>query len=123
MSTLREVLNAAAALGNPIDMTAMGGPDEYAAALRAGVADPAVNSVITIFTPLHTDAIGIAEAIRTVAREATKPVLAAVFGEAQERLRAGQDMPVFTFPEAAAYALGRSPTTRPGGGATPARWS
>ncbi|MGO8687468.1 MAG: GNAT family N-acetyltransferase [Candidatus Dormibacteria bacterium] len=106
MSTLREVLNAAAALGNPIDMTAMGGPDEYAAALRAVLADPAVDSVITIFTPLHTDAIGIAEAIRTVAREATKPVLAAVFGEAQERLRAGQDMPVFTFPEAAAYALG-----------------
>jgi acetyl coenzyme A synthetase (ADP forming)-like protein len=103
---LRATLNAAAAIGNPIDMTAMGGPEEYAAALRAVLADPSVDSIITIFTPLHTDAVGIAEAIRTVAHEATKPVLAAVFGEAQETLRAGQDMPVFTFPEAAAYALG-----------------
>jgi len=103
---LRATLNAAAAIGNPIDMTAMGGPDEYAAALRAVLDDPSVDSVITIFTPLHTDAAGIAQAIRTVGREATKPVLAAVFGEAQERLRESRDMPVFTFPEAAAYALG-----------------
>lgn len=103
---LREVLNPAAAIGNPIDMTAMGGPEEYRAALQAVLADPSVDSVIAIFTPLHTDAIGIADAIRTVAHEATKPVLAAVFGEAQERLRASRDMPVFTFPEAAAYALG-----------------
>ena len=57
---LREVLNAAAAIGNPIDMTAMGGPEEYRAALEAVLADPAVDSVITIFTPLHTDAVGIA---------------------------------------------------------------
>ena len=103
---LREILNPAAAIGNPIDMTAMGGPEEYRGALQAVLADPAVDSVITIFTPLHTDAVGIAEAIRSVAREATKPVLAAVFGEAEERLRASRDMPVFTFPEAAAYALG-----------------
>ena len=62
--------------------------------------------MITIFTPLHTDAVGIADTIRAVAHDATKPVLAAVFGDAQERLREGRDMPVFTFPEAAAYALG-----------------
>ena len=102
----REVLNPAAAIGNPIDMTAMGGPEEYRAALEAVLADPVVDSVITIFTPLHTDAVGIADAIRAVAHDATKPVLAAVFGDAQERLREGRDMPVFTFPEAAAYALG-----------------
>ena len=52
-------------------MTAMGGPEEYRTALQAVLADPSVDSVITIFTPLHTDAVGIAEAIRMVAREAT----------------------------------------------------
>jgi acetyl coenzyme A synthetase (ADP forming)-like protein len=106
MERLRKALNPAAAIGNPIDMTAMGGPEEYTAALQAVLDDPAVDSVITILTPLHTDTVGIAEAIRSVSRAATKPVLAAVFGDAQERLRATQDMPVFTFPEAAAYALG-----------------
>ena len=87
-------------------MTAMGGPEEYRTALQTVLADPAVDAVITIFTPLHTDTVGIADAIHSVAQEATKPLLAAVFGDAQERLRASQDMPVFTFPEAAAYALG-----------------
>ncbi len=103
---LRRGLFPAAAVGNPVDMTAMAGPEEYAEALRAVLDDPSVDSVIAIFTPLHTDALGIADSIHTVAREATKPVLAALFGEAQEKLRRAQDLPVFTFPEAAAYALG-----------------
>ncbi|MGA8016913.1 MAG: GNAT family N-acetyltransferase [Candidatus Dormiibacterota bacterium] len=103
---LSDTLNSAAALGNPVDMTAMAGPEEYAEALRAVLADPGVDSVIAIFTPLHTDPVAIAEAIRGVAREAAKPVLAALFGEAQEKLRRSRELPVFSFPEEAAYALG-----------------
>ncbi len=103
---LREVLHVAAAVGNPVDMTAMAGPEEYAAALRAVVADPGIDSVIAIFTPLYTDVAGIAEAIRGVAAEAQKPLLAALFGEEQATLRRSRELPVFNFPEAAAYALG-----------------
>jgi acetyl coenzyme A synthetase (ADP forming)-like protein len=103
---LRQALHSAAAIGNPVDMTAMAGPEQYGDALRAVLADPGVDSVIAIFTPLNTDVDGIVETIRKVGEEATKPLLAALFGEVQARLRRSRELPVFSFPEAAAYALG-----------------
>ncbi len=106
ISRLREVLPAAAALRNPMDMTAMATGDVYAAALRAVVDDPSVNSVIGIFTPLNVDANAVAQAISSVAKESTKPILAALFGEAEKLLRGRRELPTFAFPEAAAYALG-----------------
>ena len=120
---LREVLNPAAAIGNPIDMTAMGGPEEYRAALEAVLADPAVDSVIAIFTPLHTDAIGIADAIRKVAHEATKPVLAPSSGRPRSASAPAGTCPSSPSPRLPPTPSARSPTTPPGGGVTPGPWS
>jgi acyl-CoA synthetase (NDP forming) len=73
---LREHLPAEAAVGNPVDMIASAGPDEYAACLRKILADPGVDAVVTIAVqpPLYA-ATDILDALRPVIAEADKPVL------------------------------------------------
>ncbi len=113
---LREVLPAGAAVGNPVDLVADSGPEEYEAALRIVLEQEDIDAVIIIYTdPLVSDPAEVSEAIRrAVADGPPKPVLATFLSvESGPVLEVtspdGDDrsIPVFPFPEAPAVALGR----------------
>ncbi len=61
---LRAFLPAAASVANPVDMLASAPPEHYERALRLVLADPNVDSVLTIFIPpVATDSDAVARAI------------------------------------------------------------
>lgn len=107
---MRRVLAPEASVENPVDMIASATGVTYETCLRHLVRDDHVDAVITIFTSLEMfDNVGVADAILRGAAGADKPILVVFMGnagavEAVGRLkRAG--LPVYTFPEDAAYAL------------------
>jgi acetyl coenzyme A synthetase (ADP forming)-like protein len=110
---LRQLLGADAAVGNPVDLVATAGAEQYEEALRLVLADPGVDSVIVIHTPtVATAREDVAEAIARGASGATKPVVASLlawsvaptaFAGTPGRRR----IPSFPTPEPAAMALGR----------------
>lgn len=107
---LRNILDPAASLENPVDMLAAATPQQYANSLRILLEDPRVHSVMVILPPppMHT-AGGIAKAIIPVIYTTTKPVVVALMGErliqeAVEHFRAAH-VPEYRFPERAAEAL------------------
>lgn len=107
---LRNILDPAASLENPVDMLAAATPQQYANSLRVLLEDPEVHSVMVILPPppMHT-AGGIAKAIIPVIYTTTKPVVVALMGErliqeAVEHFRAAH-VPEYRFPERAAEAL------------------
>jgi acetyl coenzyme A synthetase (ADP forming)-like protein len=98
-------LSSAASLANPIDMLATASAADFGRAVRLALADPNVDSVLTIFIPpLVTDAREVARAVAEAAAGASKPVLASFFGATgvPDLLAA---IPCYTYPEAAARAL------------------
>ncbi|MEO8602629.1 MAG: acetate--CoA ligase family protein, partial [bacterium] len=108
-------LPSAIAGDNPLDLFAAQ-PDDYAAAMSAIGARPAIDAVVAIYaTPLPAEAAAFAAAIArgAAAAPAAKPVLA-VFMTTEEHaerlsaLHAGARgrLPVYEFPESAARALG-----------------
>ena len=106
-AALGAFLPPAASVRNPVDMLATASADDYRRALPLLLADPDVDSVITIFIPpIVTRADAVAEAIAGSASGARKPVLATFFGAAGVPA-ALAPVPCYTFPEAAASALGR----------------
>jgi acetate---CoA ligase (ADP-forming) len=111
VAVLRTFLLPQASFNNPIDMLASAGPNEYAAALRALLADENVNAVLAISVPPPIeDPTPIAEAMAVAAKDAPKPVVVAVMGEATvglalSVLRAFR-LTDYRFPERAASALG-----------------
>jgi acetyltransferase len=107
---LRNLLEPAASVNNPVDMLAAATPQQYASCLQILLSDPNVDSVMVILPPppMHT-AAGIAKAIIPVIYTAHKPVVVALMGErliqeAIEHFRAAQ-VPEYRFPERAAEAL------------------
>jgi acetate---CoA ligase (ADP-forming) len=100
-----------ASLRNPLDMIASAKPPGYRAALEALLADPGVDSVVSIFVPpLGVRQEDVAEAIVAAAETSEdKPVLAVLMGrqglpEGRAELhQAG--IPAYIFPESAARAL------------------
>ncbi|MGH9754202.1 MAG: GNAT family N-acetyltransferase, partial [Blastocatellia bacterium] len=108
---LREALPAAAAINNPIDMTANGGPEQYRACLEALCDEPGLDAILVIFIPpLVTPSSEVVRVIREVvgARSHHRPI-AAVFLDPQSRLsviNAGNRVvPVYDFPEGAIAAI------------------
>jgi acetyl coenzyme A synthetase (ADP forming)-like protein len=114
-ATLRELssfLPARAGFGNPIDMSATAGPEEYERAIAAVGADPNVDSVVAVHIPI-TEALraraaeGIARGAERVA--AHKPVLAVPLSSHRppQVLSAGArgHIPSYEFPENAAMVL------------------
>jgi acetyl coenzyme A synthetase (ADP forming)-like protein len=108
---LRQTLHGAAAINNPIDMTANGGPEQYRACLEALYDDPALDAILVIFIPpLVTPSSEVAQVIGEVvgARPQHRPI-AAVFLDPQSRLsviKAGERVvPVYDFPEGAVAAI------------------
>ena len=119
-ATIATALPSMASPGNPIDMIASAGPDQYAATIRALMAAPEVDSLIVIFTPVDlTSAGAIMKAVRdgvAAGRRAgavAKPVLSCVLAEPGRPAPLdadGERIPAFAFPENAARALGKATT-------------
>ncbi|MBI5564771.1 MAG: acetate--CoA ligase family protein [Chloroflexi bacterium] len=111
VAALRSFLLPHASFHNPIDMLASAGPTEYAAALQVLVADEQIDAVLVISVPPPIeDPTPVAEAIAVAAKDAPKPVVVAVMGEATvglalKVLRAFR-LTDYRFPERAASALG-----------------
>ena len=106
LDDLRAFLPAAAGLQNPVDMLATASADHYARAMRILLADPNVDSLMTIFIPpLVTAAADVAAAMTDAARTAAKPVLA-TFMSVEGAIPMLAPIPCYRFPEAAVAALG-----------------
>jgi len=108
---LRKFLPPYASFNNPIDMLASAGPHEYAQALRALLIDSNVDAVLVVSVPPPIeDPTPVSQAIAEVGKDAGKPVVVAVMGEATvggalKALRAVR-LTDYRFPERAASALG-----------------
>lgn len=108
VAALRGFLPAAANVHNPVDMLATAPADHYARAMRILLADPHVDSLLTIFIPpLVTAAADVAAAMRDAARVSSKPVVATFMG-VEGAIPMLAPIPAYRFPEAAVSALARS---------------
>ena len=108
-SALRGMLAREASVSNPVDMVAGATPDQYERALRILLADEGVDAVLVIFIPpLITRAEDVARAVaRARLARPEKPVLA-IFMPSISAQAMLTPIPCFSFPEAAAVALGRA---------------
>jgi acyl-CoA synthetase (NDP forming)/RimJ/RimL family protein N-acetyltransferase len=94
-----------------VDLGFEAGPDDLERALRALLTDDAVDSVLVVCAPAPRQSTE--DLVRAVASARTacpgKTLLACVFGPHPTSIspESGPDVPVFDFPDAAAYALGR----------------
>lgn len=117
-AALAEFLPEEAATGNPVDMIASAGPQEYRRAIEIVLASGEVDSVVAMYTPValfHTEAIqrAILDAVESSRGEGerTIPVLASVVGGDEDIyvLRGEREsVPAYPFPEEIAQVLGRS---------------
>ena len=117
---LAAFLPAAASTGNPVDMVASAGPDEYRQAIEVALADRETDALLVIYAPVALEqsaatvaAIrqGIVNARRAGA--AAKPILACVMAEAgrPQPIEAGDErIPAYAFPENAVRALAKIAT-------------
>jgi acetyl coenzyme A synthetase (ADP forming)-like protein len=109
---LRSFLAPGAGVGNPVDMIASAGAEEYERTIEAVAADPNIDSLIVCFTPpLVTRAEDVAHAAVAAIERAkiVKPVMT-VFLQADpapEIVRL-KNIPSYQFPETAAIALARA---------------
>jgi acyl-CoA synthetase (NDP forming) len=114
---LATFLPPAACTGNPVDMVASAGPDEYRQAIEVALADAEIDALLVIFAPVDVRqsqatlaAIrqGIANARQGNAT--AKPVLACVMADAgrPQSLEVGNErIPAYAFPENAVSALAK----------------
>ena len=113
IAALRPHLPAAAALTAPIDMLGGAFPEHYGLAVKAVLGDPSTDGIMVIHVPQAV--VDAREVSREIIRaretvSSDKPVVACFLGgEAvaeAARLTLAADIPTFTFPNAAAAALG-----------------
>lgn len=107
-SRLRALLPREAAVGNPVDMIASAGPEQYGACLDLLLADPNVDAVVpVVVSPPAWDAVDVLRALKEAAQGHEKPVLTVfMVGTDLARLAQVKDPPpVFRLPEAAARSL------------------
>jgi acetyltransferase len=110
VARLKEILPSAASFHNPVDMLATATPEQYAACLRAMLADEGVHGALVIIPPLPMQTAGaVAKALIPVIYNSDKPVAITLMGdrliqEAIEHFRAAR-IPEYRFPERAASAL------------------
>jgi acetyl coenzyme A synthetase (ADP forming)-like protein len=114
---LAALLPPEASIGNPVDMIASAGTDEYRRTIEVTLGAEEVDALIVIYTPVDRTTIdatlgairdGIAAARRSGA--ADKPVLACVMaepGHASQLTVDDENVPAYTFPENAARALAK----------------
>lgn len=109
---LRENLPPIAAVTNPIDVIAAGGPDSYRVAMEAVLSDDNVDGVIVIFVPpIVVDHRAVIDAIGEMIEkyQNNKTVLGCFMGApdgiAGTEKMAELKIPIYTFPESAAKAM------------------
>ncbi|MDP3711293.1 MAG: GNAT family N-acetyltransferase [Mycobacteriales bacterium] len=108
------LLPTGASARNPVDLLATISPADFETAVRLVAADPGVDAVVTIYTPLLRDAeTAYAEAIARLQREREDvPVVATFPGLHTPPAALGREgrnaVPFFEFPERAVRALGRA---------------
>jgi acyl-CoA synthetase (NDP forming) len=109
---LRAILPAEAGISNPVDMLASGSAESYGQVMCLLMADPNIDSVIVLFIPpLVTEAAGVARALVAACDPpSAKPVVACFVGAhgIPDALRGATVIPSYTFPEAAARAMGHA---------------
>ena len=107
-NALRQLLPAAAAVTNPVDMLASASARHYEQALDLIMADANVDSVLAIFIPpVVTDADDVAEAIARAAAHCPHKPVAGVFMRSAATPAALAKIPCFAFPEPAVIAMAR----------------
>jgi len=110
LERLRETQYPEASLGNPVDVVATGGPDQYSAAIRTLIAEEGVDMVLVFFvTAPFVDLDEIAKTIKEATAGTTKPVAMVIetipmYGRLIELLRAS-NLPVYEFAEDGARSL------------------
>lgn len=108
---LREKLYPEASINNPIDVLATAGPEHFAAAIDALLADDGIDAVFLNFvTPFFVDTLGIAREIAQANRRSTKPIVATVMTEKKgwaETLEVIREsgVPLYDMPETGARVL------------------
>jgi acetyltransferase len=107
---LEQYLPDAASAANPVDVLGDALADRYKFALEKVASDPNVDGLMVLLTPqAMTEIEATAEAISTLGKQITKPVLACFMGEARVQVgiqiltRSG--IPNYPFPERAALAF------------------
>ncbi|WP_326822816.1 bifunctional acetate--CoA ligase family protein/GNAT family N-acetyltransferase [Streptosporangium sp. NBC_01756] len=100
---LRSRLPVAAAVANPVDLTAGGSAQELAFATETVLADPGIDIVIVVYTPPFGSGLGrTRQAIARTTTSAGKTVTACISGH--DGLLDGR-VPCYAFPEQAVQAL------------------
>jgi acetyl coenzyme A synthetase (ADP forming)-like protein len=113
-AALLAFLPTEASVANPVDMLGSATAESFERALPLILADPGIDAVIALFVPAASvEAADVGAAISRAAAAAghpEKPVLAAILAAtgAPATLRAAAHIPSFSYPEAAAAALGRA---------------
>jgi len=108
---LHKYLPPTANFHNPVDVIGDATRDRYEDALATIISDKNVDGVLIILTPQSmTDAIGTAEAIVEIYKSTQKPIVCAFMGvfdvSKGVKILQKQGIPVYSFPEDAANALG-----------------
>jgi acetyl coenzyme A synthetase (ADP forming)-like protein len=117
---LTAFLPAEASVGNPVDMVASAGPEEYRRAIEVALTAGDTDALIFIYTPVDPTCCGdTLDAIRNgiaagrAAGAAGKPILACMMagtGRPQPLIIGGERVPAYAFPENAARALAKVAT-------------
>jgi acetyl coenzyme A synthetase (ADP forming)-like protein len=106
-----------ASVGNPVDMVASAGADDYRRAIEVALTSDDVDALIVIYTPV--DPCGSASTLQAIrdglaagrrAGATTKPILACVMAEPggpKPLAGDGERVPTYAFPENAARALAK----------------
>jgi acetyltransferase len=108
--TLDRELPAQWSRGNPLDIIGDAPPERFAAATAAALADPGVDALLAMYSPVATtEPEAAAQAVAQAARGSRKPVLAAWLGDinpnASRRMLESQGIPNFYTPENAVEAF------------------
>lgn len=111
IAELHKYLPSTANFHNPVDVIGDAARDRYENTLATVLSDSGVDGVLIILTPQSmTDAMGTAEAIVNIARNAIKPIVCAFMGVVDVsdgvKLLQKNRVPVYQFPESAARAMG-----------------
>jgi acyl-CoA synthetase (NDP forming)/GNAT superfamily N-acetyltransferase len=108
--TAQVLLGIGVGAQNPLDLGAAVQPETAGAVLRAVLASPSVDAVLTVFTGIAiTDGAAMDDAIAAAAAASDKPVIAVAVGApatTRELPGVARRLPTFTFAEEAAVALG-----------------
>ena len=109
---LKQNLSPVAAINNPVDVIASGGPDSYRVAMDAVLSDKNVDAVIVIFVPpIVVDHKAVIKAIvEMIEKHKNNKTVLGCFMSAPEVISGSEEMakhkiPIYTFPESAVKAM------------------